>query len=95
MGPDVGVEAAPTQVVLADNLHVERLGGLLAALIQGLGLLEAVLFVLERLVLVRGRCECGRGRQQQENGGEGGSKTEPAHSNPFSPKGGGAEFFAF
>ena len=42
MGPHVGVEPAPAQVVVADDLHVERLRGLLAALVEGLGLLQAM-----------------------------------------------------
>jgi hypothetical protein len=95
MGPDIGVEPAAAQIVLADDLHVERLGGLLAALIQGVGLLEAMLLVLEQLGLVRRRCECGRGRQQHEHGGEGGGKPEAAHGNPFGCEGCAVEFFAF
>jgi len=55
VGPHVGVEPATAQVVLAHDLHVERLRGLLAALVEGLGLLQAMLLVLEQLVLVRGR----------------------------------------
>src|SRR5215216_1801231 len=95
MGPDIGVEPAAAQVVLADDLHVERLGGLLAALIQGLGLLQAMLFVLEQLVLVGRGGQRGRGRQQQEHGGEGGGKPEAAHGDPLWSEGGAEEFFAF
>jgi hypothetical protein len=94
MGPYVGVEPAAAEVVLADDLHIERLGGLLAALVEGVGLLQAMLLVLEQLILIRWGSQGGRGRQQHDDSGEGGGKPEAAHSNPFGPESGAAECFA-